>query len=289
MQSMPTALLFPGQGSQTAGMRELVETFEPELAELVAAEVGADPFALADESTAYAQPAIVCASLAGWTRAGRPRAQFVAGHSLGELCALAAASAIAASDAVRLAVVRGRLMSEAAAQSPGAMVALLGDASEARAAAGESGAEIANDNGPTQLVAAGSPQSIDSAVQSAKARGVRAIRLPVSGAFHTEAMIPAVQPYREALERIAIEAPAAPVYSSATAEPFGTRAPGIRDQLAGAMVQPVRWRATVDSLYALGVRRFAEVGPGKALSAMLRRSHPDVETIVLGSEELARA
>lgn len=270
-------------------MREVVDAFGPELGELVLAEVGADAFELADQSTAYAQPAIVCASLAGWAAAGRPASEFLAGHSLGELTALAAAGAIEPADAVRLAVRRGRLMSEAAEASPGAMVALLGDAAEARAAAHESGVEIANDNGPTQLVAAGPPEAVDAAVRNAKARGVRAIKLAVSGAFHTEAMAPAVEPYRDALEQVAIETPTAPVYSSATSEPFGTRAPGIRDQLAAALVQPVRWRETVDSLHALGVRRFVEAGPGKALTRMVRRSHPDAEASLLGSEETVRA
>ncbi len=286
---MSTALLFPGQGSQTSDMRELVEAFTPELATFVLAETGVDPFALANQSTAYAQPAIICASLAAWTRAGCPETEFLAGHSLGELSALAVARAIDPADAVRLAVLRGRLMSAAADQAPGTMVALLGDASEARAAVRESGVEIANDNGPTQLVAAGSPEAIDQTVRGAKERGVRAIKLAVRGAFHTEAMRPAVEPYREALEQVAIETPAVPVYSSATAEPFATRAAGIRDQLAGALVHQVRWRETIDSLLALGVRSFVEAGPGKALVGMLRRSHPEVEADVLGAERIAHA
>jgi len=284
---MSTALLFPGQGSQTPDMRELVEAFAPELAEFVLAKTGADPFALANESTAYAQPAIVCASLAAWTRAGRPGSEFLAGHSLGELSALAAASAIEPTDAVRLAVLRGRLMSDAAEARPGTMVALLGEASKARAVARESGVEIANDNGPSQLVAAGPPEAIESAVGKAKAHGIRAIKLPVAGAFHTEAMRPAVEPYREALEHVTIEIPTAPVYSSATAEPFPTSAAGICDQLAGALVHPVRWRETIDSLHRLGVRNFVEAGPGRALIGMLRRSHPDVEANPLGAKGVA--
>lgn len=286
---MSTALLFPGQGSQTPEMRELVEAFAPDLAKLVFAETGADPFALAGQSTAYAQPAIVCASVAAWTGVGRPAMEFLAGHSLGELSALVAAGAIEPADAVRLAVTRGRLMSDAADAHPGAMLALLGDPAEAQTAARESGVEVASYNGPTQLVVAGPPEAIGAAVENAKARGLRTIKLAIGGAFHTEAVAPAVEPYREALEQVSIHTPAAPVYSSATAEPFGTRAPGIRDQLAAALVKPVRWRETVDALHDLGVRRFVEAGPGKALTRMVSRSHRDAEVSVLIAQEAAHA
>ena len=279
---MSMALLFPGQGSQTAGMRESVADHEPELLELVLAEVGADPFALAGEGTAYAQPAILCASLAAWSGAGRPLAAYFAGHSLGELSALAAAGAIDPADAVRLAAVRGRLMQEAGEAAPGGMIALLGDAAEARDAAAASGAVIANDNGPAQLVAAGPPAVLEATASEAKARGVRTIRLAVGGAFHTPAMQAAVEPYRAELERVAFGPPAAPVVSSSTAEPFGSAAAGIRDQLAAALVRPVRWRETVDQLHGLGVRSFVETGPGKALTGMVRRSLDGVETSVLG-------
>lgn len=286
---MSTALLFPGQGSQTPAMRELVEAFTPDLAELVFAGTGVDAFSLASENTAYAQPAIVCASVAAWTGAGRPVVEFLAGHSLGELSALVAAGAMEPDDAVWLAIKRGRLMSEIADAEPGAMVALLGDAAEAQAAARESGVEVANYNGPTQLVVAGPPEAIDAAVNNAKARGLRTMKLAIRGAFHTEAVAPAVEPYREALEQVPIHTPTAPVYSSATAEPFGTRAPGIRDQLAAALVKPVRWRETVDALHGLGVRRFVEAGPGNALSRMVSRAHRDAEVSVLIAEEPAHA
>ncbi len=279
---MSTALLFPGQGSQTAGMRESVAEHEPELLALVLAQVGADPCALAGEGTADAQPAILCASLAAWSGAGRPLAEYFAGHSLGELSALAAAGAIDPADAVRLATVRGRLMQAAGEAAPGGMIALLGDAAEARDAAAASGAVIANDNGPAQLVAAGPPAVLEATAREAKARGVRTIRLAVGGAFHTPAMQPAVEPYRAELERVAFGPPAAPVISSSTAEPFATDAAGIRDQLAAALVRPVRWRETADQLHRLGVRSFVETGPGKALTGMVRRSLDGVETSVLG-------
>ena len=283
---MPTAILFPGQGSQTADMRAVVEAHAPDLLELVLSEVEGDPFALADEGTAYAQPAIVCASLAYWERVGRPDAAFLAGHSLGELSALAAGGALSAADAVRVAVIRGRLMQEAGARAPGGMMALLGDADEARAAAAASGVSVANDNGPTQLVVAGPETALDEAAAEAKERGVRTIRLAVRGAFHSPTIRSAVKPYRDTLEAVRFEAPEVPVYSSSTAAPFGAGA-AIRDQLATALTRPVRWRETMLVLRERGVARFREVGPGKALTGMARRAFDDVDAAVL--DEVAHA
>lgn len=282
---MSTALLFPGQGSQTAGMRELVEQHEPELAELALIELGTDPFERADEGTAYAQPAILCASLAAWARAGRPEAAFCAGHSLGELSALAAAGAIEPGDALRLAIIRGSLMQEAAAGEPGGMMALLGDGEDARAAAAAAEVVVANDNGPTQIVVAGPREKLDLAEREAKQRGVRVIPLAVRGAFHTPAMKSVRRPFRNALERVSIQTPGVPVFSSATAEPFPARADGIRDQLAAAIVNPVRWRETVNELHRLGVRTFVETGPGKALTGTVRRALSGVEAKVLTASE----
>jgi [acyl-carrier-protein] S-malonyltransferase len=284
---MSNVLLFPGQGSQTAGMREAVERHAPDLLELVLGEVGADPFELVDDGTAYAQPAIVCASLALWERAGRPDAAFLAGHSLGELSALAAGGAMSPADAVRLAVTRGRLMQEAGGRTPGGMMAVLGDGGEARAAMTASGVSIANDNGPTQLVVAGPEPALEAAAAEAKARGLRTMRLAVRGAFHSPAIRSAVAPYREALEQVGITAPGLPVFSSGTAAPFGARGPAIRDQLAGALVRPVRWRETLLALRDLGADTFREVGPGKALTGMVRRALDDVDAAPL--DEVAHA
>ena len=270
-------------------MHDVVERHAPELLELVIAEVGDDPFARADEGTAYAQPAIVCASLATWAGAGRPGAALLAGHSLGELSALAVAGALDPEAAVRLAVVRGRLMQEAADASPGGMMALLGDADEARAATEAAGAQVANDNGPTQLVAAGPAECLDAASAEAKARGVRAIRLGVAGAFHTEAMAPAAERLRSALDEVDISPPSSLVFSSTTARPFAPDAVAIRNQLAAALTQPVRWRETLLELHRLGVRQFFEVGPGKALTGLAKRAFDDAEASVLEPGEVARA
>ena len=281
-----TAILFPGQGSHAEGMRELVERFEPDLAELAAEEVGEDPFARAAEATHFAQPAILCASLAAWRGAGSPTGAYFAGHSLGELTALAAAGAIATPDAVRLAVARGRLMDDAARRSPGGMVAILGERNAAAELAGATGLIVANDNGPTQTVLAGPLEELAGAEAEAKRRGLRAMRLPVAGAFHTPAMEPAVEPFREALETVEIAEPEVPVVSCASARPVGGP-PALRDDLATALIRPVRWRETLDYMHDRGVRRFLETGPGKALTGMARRALDGVEASVLQVEEPA--
>lgn len=286
---MPTALLFPGQGSQTDGMRALVERAAPELLELALAEVGCDPFARVDEGTVFAQPAIVCASLAHWRDADEPAAPLLAGHSLGELSALAVGRAIDFADAVRLAAARGRVMQEVALKAPGGMIALLGPAADSRAAAAAAGAVIANDNGPTQLVAAGSSEAIRRTAAEARARGVRAMRLPVAGAFHTPAMEAAVAPFRAALAQVTVSAPAVPVFASSSAAPFASTGEEIRDQLAAAVARPVRWRETLAALQRCGVRRFSEVGPGRALTGLVKRALDGVDCAPLAEVEAAHA
>lgn len=278
-----TAILFPGQGSHTDGMRELVERHRPELAELVIAELGDDPFARAGESTKFAQPAILCASLAAWTAAGRPSGELMAGHSLGELTALSAAGAIAAPDAARLALTRGRLMEDAAARTPGRMLAVFGDRAAAIELATAAGLVVANDNGPTQTVLAGSHEGIAAAQHAAKASGIRTLPLPVAGAFHSPAVEPAVEPFRAALGEVEIRAPVVPVISCSTVAPLDVP-DRIRDALATALVRPVRWGETMEDLRARGVRRFLETGPGKALSGMVKRALDGVEARVLVAE-----
>ncbi len=280
------AILFPGQGSHADGMRDLVERHEPELAALALEEVGEDPFARAAEATRFAQPAILCASLAAWKGAGRPVGAFFAGHSLGELTALAAAGAIDARDAVRLAVIRGRLMDVAARLAPGGMVALLGDREQAAEVAADTGLTLANDNGPTQTVLAGPMHALDEAEAAARERGLRTMRLPIAGAFHSPAIEPAVHPFRRALGEVSVVAPRVPVVSSVSARPFGDPAE-IRGQLAAALVRPVRWRETLEYQHGCGVRTFRETGPGKVLTGTVRRALDGVDAAVLAAGEPA--
>jgi malonyl CoA-acyl carrier protein transacylase len=245
-------------------MRDLVAQRAPELLERVIELVGEDPFARVEESTRYAQPAIFCASIAGWDALNlRPSA--AAGHSLGELAALAAAGVLSRDDALELVVLRGRLMGEA---RNGSMLALVGASLEdANAIAGEGGVTVANDNAPGQVVLSGTVEALDKTEALASERGTRVIRLDVAGAFHSPAMEPSVAPFRAALDEVEVSEPAFPVFSGASAAPFTD----VREELAQALVKPVRWRETVLALHEAGAPSFVEVGPGKVLARMGKR------------------
>ncbi len=286
MQAMPTALLFPGQGSQTADMRELVLEVSPDLVERAVDAVGEDPFARVGDGTRFAQPALYCASVALWMRAGSPQAEVLAGHSLGEVGALVAGGSIAVEDGLWLAARRGRVMEDVAASQPsGGMLALLGDEEATRRIAAAHDLTVANDNAPGQLVLSGPAEDLDRATDDAKDERLKAMPLAVRGAFHTEAMAPAVPEFEEALEAIDVRQPKAPVYSSVTARPFED----IRSELAAALVRPVHWRDTLHALRDRGVERFVEVGPGKVLKGLVRRTLPEVEASLLGKPEMAHA
>jgi malonyl CoA-acyl carrier protein transacylase len=280
-----TAVLFPGQGSQTSDMREQVERVRPDLLELACAEAGEDPFGRADEGTRWAQPAIYCASLAGWERLREGcRPAFMAGHSLGEVGALAAAGALSAEDGLRVVCARGRLMQDAAGD--GAMVAVLGGCRAAvREAAARHGLTVANDNAPGQAVLSGPEGALDAAVAELDGLGLRARRLPVGGAFHSPAMEPAVAPFRELLEQVEVRAPAVPVLSCVTGEPFGD----VRELLARALISPVRWVDVLCGLHARGARRFVETGPGRVLTGLVRRTLRGVDADALRPLEAAGA
>jgi len=274
--------LFPGQGSQTPEMRDLLAHRAPDLLERVTALVGEDPFPRAGESTRFAQPAIFCASLAGWDALGLEPAA-AAGHSLGELAALAAAGLLAREDALRLVVLRGELMADA--DDVGSMLALVGASQEdAEAVAAEAGVTVANDNAPGQVVLSGPREKLARAEEVAKERGRRALPLDVAGAFHSPSMEPAVQPFRAALDETELHDAAFPVFSCASTQPFAD----VRAELAAALTKPVRWRETVLALHEAGARRFVEVGPGKVLARLGKRIVPDVP-VETPAEELAHA
>src|SRR5204863_5816748 len=218
--STPQAVLFPGQGVGDASSRELVAAVRPDLLELAIELVGADPFERMADGTSYAQPAVYCASIAGYEHLGRPRADYFAGHSLGEVGALAAAGAIDDADGVRIVVARGRAMAEAARRGePGGMLAVGSDREGAAALAAEHDLTLANENSPQQFVLSGPLPAIEAAEAAAKGSGVRAKKLAVAGAFHTDAMASGVAPFRAALEEIEVREPDVPVVSSTSAEP----------------------------------------------------------------------
>ena len=267
-----TALLFPGQGSQTADMRETVERARPDLLELALAEVGEDLFERAADGTRWAQPAIFCAALAGYRELGT-EADLMAGHSLGEITALVAAGAIDDEDGLRLVAARGKFMQEAAEETgDGGMTAVRARGDDAREAisevAAETGVAIANDNAPDQLVLSGAVSALDEAEAKLKERGVRGKRLPVAGAFHSPLMEPAVEPFRAIVEAVELSEPRVPVMSCVTAAPFDD----VRARLVEAITRPVRWLDVMRALEERGVTDFVETGPGTVLTNLVKKS-----------------
>jgi malonyl CoA-acyl carrier protein transacylase len=260
----------------------------PDLLEQAREEIGLDPFENVAEGTHTAQPALYCASLAHYELAGSPAGEMVSGHSLGELAALVAAGALGDSDGLRLAVTRGRLMEEASENRPGAMLAVLGGDEEAvRGIAAELGLVIGNENAPGQLVFSGDAEPIGEARKRVRTdAGAKAIRLPVSGAFHSPLMEPAVGGYREALAATEFTAPRVPVYSCTAAAPF---AADPREGLLAALTEPVLWTKTLRAMAADGADTFLETGPGDVLTGLVRRTLDDVEFRSLAEPEIVNA
>ncbi len=282
----PTAVLVPGQGSQTSTMRDRVQALRPDLLEAATSVVGEDPFARVGESTRFAQPAIFCASLAAWGQIEPlvdPDA--LAGHSLGELSALAAAGAVDEHDALELVALRGRLMAESGeASGGGTMLALVGgNPGRGRSLAARYGVTLANDNAPDQVVLSGAPDRLALARQEAKSDGLRALMLDVAGAFHSPQMAAAVEPFRAALATVAWREPRLTVISCATAQPFTDPA----RELADALVAAVRWRETMLALDRRGVRTYVDVGPGRVLAKLVPRNVKGAA--VSGTETLLEA
>jgi malonyl CoA-acyl carrier protein transacylase len=272
-----TAILFPGQGSQTPDMRETVAAVRPDLLSLVDDIVGEDPFARVEDGTRFAQPAIFCASLAGWEALGRPDGEMMAGHSLGELAALVAAGRLSERDGLELVALRGKLMQESGERAgDGGMLALLGAgaADHANDLAEAHGLAVANDNSPQQVVLSGDRGAFEGAGAAAKELGLRPMELPVTAAFHSPMMAEAVPSFAAALDRVEVSPPqGVTVLSVVTAAPFED----VRKQLAQALTMPVRWRETLLAMHERGADRFLEVGPGRVLTGLVKRTLKDVE------------
>lgn len=305
---MSLAFLFPGQGSQVVGMgAALAEAFAT--ARLVFEEVddalGQKLSVLMREGpegdltlTENAQPALMAVSLAVARTlkvefgVDVSRAAFVAGHSLGEYSALAAAEAISLSDTARLLKLRGLAMQRAVPVGEGAMASLIGPkadvalAEEATKAGSELGVcVVANDNNAGNVVISGAKAAMDRAIEKAKALGARAIPLNVSAPFHSPLMAPAAEEMREALAGALILAPRAPLVANVTARP--TLDPEvIRELLVQQVTGRVRWRESIAWLAADGgVTRFAELGSGKVLTGIAKRIAPDAEAVALNTPE----
>ena len=281
---MTTALLFPGQGSQTSSMRELVGDEAPELLAELIERIGEDPFPRVAECTAYAQPAIYCASIAGLRRMRPEIPAAYAGHSMGEITALAAAGALSVEEGLRLVIVRASAMAAAASQMGGSMLALLkGELPQVAELAGAHGATVANDNAPGQIVASGPVAALDALAADARAHGLRVMRLDVAGAFHSRAMAPALERFGAALDSVEFSEPSAPVYSGLTARPFDN----VREELLASLVSCVRWRETMVALHRAGADDFVDLGPGEVLARLVARNVPGAGARTLeGSDAL---
>lgn len=301
---MTAAFTFPGQGSQAVGMgKALADNFS--VARAVFDEVDAalgeklttviwDGPAESLQLTENAQPALMAVSLATLrvleTEAGFSVARdaaFVAGHSLGEYSALAAAGSLTVSDTARLLRTRGLAMQKAVPVGVGAMAALLGLDYEAAVAVAAEAAQgevcqAANDNGAGQVVVSGNKAAVDRAVDIARAKGAkRAMLLPVSAPFHCRLMQPAAEVMAEALAKVTIKAPASPLISNVLAAPISDP-DEIRRRLVEQVTGTVRWRESIVYMSAQGVTRFFEIGAGKVLSGLVKRIADGAVGIAVG-------
>ncbi|EJW11889.1 Malonyl CoA-acyl carrier protein transacylase [Rhodovulum sp. PH10] len=290
---MTVAFVFPGQGSQAVGMgKALAGDFSVARAvfEEVDDALGQSLSSLMFEGpgetltlTENAQPALMAVSLAALrvleTEAGvdlARDARFVAGHSLGEYSALAAAGALSVADTARLLRIRGQAMQKAVPVGVGAMAALIGLEFDAAAEVATQAAEgavcqAANDNGGGQVVVSGDKAAVERAVEIAKGRGAkRAMLLPVSAPFHCTLMEPAAAAMAEALAAVAVKAPVVPLVANVRAAPITTPAE-IVESLVAQVTGTVRWRESIAFMAADGVDTFYEIGAGKVLSGLVKR------------------
>jgi [acyl-carrier-protein] S-malonyltransferase len=284
------AWLFPGQGSQAVGMGMALAAAEPAAQAVLQDADAALGFPLSKlmaegpedqlKLTEHTQPAILTHStMVVRAYAGRlPKADFVAGHSLGEYSALVAAGTLSFADAVRTVRERGRAMQVAVPVGVGAMAALLGmalaDVEASCAEAAEKTGKIvvpANFNGPGQIVIAGHKEAVEAALECAKARGGRkAMLLPVSAPFHSPLMEPAKVHMTPILEGLAFKAPFCPLVNNVDAKVVG-EPEALRDGLLRQIPGAVRWEAILDQLFQQGVTTFIELGPGKVLAGLVKR------------------
>ena len=303
---MAIAFVFPGQGSQAVGMgaelakahasaRTLFEEVDAALGQKLSQIMFDGPLETLT-LTENAQPALMAVSLAvmrvleekGFRLADK--VSCVAGHSLGEYSALAAAGALSVADAARLLKIRGQAMQAAVPVGQGAMAALLGVGKEAgeklaaEAAQGEV-CQLANDNEPTQAVISGSKSAVDRAAQLAKAHGVRRfIPLNVSAPFHCALMQPAADAMAEALAKVEIKSPVVPLVANVLASPISDPAE-IRQRLIQQVTGTVRWRECVARMAADGVTDIYEIGSGKVLAGLAKRIVPTLNAVSVGTPQ----
>jgi len=290
---MSTAYLFPGQGSQTVGMGQAHysenETFASHVDranEVLGFDLKEIIFEGPEEKlkqTEFTQPAIFLHSIALYNTLNATP-DMVAGHSLGEFSALVACDAIEFEDALRIVRQRGELMQQAGEDNPGTMAAVIGIDDEVvehicKQATDEIGKEViaANYNCPGQIVISGDVEAVKKAMALLKEEGCRLAKmLPVSGAFHSSLMQSAYDGLKESLESIEISEPSCPIYSNYTAAPT-TDPDVIRSNVLKQLLNPVRWTQTLQNMHSNGAASFVEVGPGKVLQGLVKRTLDDVE------------
>ena len=302
-ESVRAAYIFPGQGSQWVGMgRDLHDSFDSAKAVFKQADEALG-FSLSrlcfdgpdDElcQTINAQPAIVTVSLAFLSvlpdtvgSNGIPAPAYVAGHSLGEYTALAAAGVVDFATAIYLARERGRLMHQAGLKRPGGMVAVIGlDETVLAEICAQTDTRIANVNCPGQLVISGAKDNLSKAAALAEARGAyRTIPLLVSGAFHTPLMQPAVDGMSQIMANISFAEPLVPIIANTTAQEI-TTAQLVKDELLRQLCNGVQWQRSIEYMVDKGVSTFIEIGPGKVLSGLIKRINRNVRTLNIGDAQ----
>jgi len=303
-EPIKVAYVFPGQGAQGVGMgRDLYQNFDSAKAVFDQADeaLGFHLSKLCFEGpedellqTINAQPAIVTVSFACLEASrnagnGLPAAGFVAGHSLGEYTALAAAGVLDFATTVYLARERGRLMHEAGQIIPGGMAAIIGlDESVLTEVCAETGAGIANINCPGQIVISGAEGNLTQAMDLAKAKGAhRVIRLQVSGAFHTPLMQPAVDGMAEIIATLSFNQPTIPIIGNTTAQPL-TTVESIKEELLRQLCNCVEWQRSVEYMVNDGVSTLIELGPGRVLAGLIKRIDRNVNILNIGDAEAIR-
>jgi len=290
---MKTAYLFPGQGSQFVEMGKAIYETNPEAMkyfdqanEILGIDLKTIMFEGPEEKlkqTEFTQPAIFLHSVALFISLN-VTPDMVAGHSLGEFSALVACGAVPFKDALKIVRRRGQLMQEAGNSNPGTMAAVIGMDDDdvvdiCKRATEETGKEViaANFNSPGQVVISGYVDAVEKAIEIAKQEGVRLAKtLPVSGAFHSSLMKPAYDGLKKQLEDLEINEPTCPIYSNYTAEAT-TDVEEIRSNVLNQLLNPVRWTQTMINMNNDGAESFVEVGPGKVLQGLVKRTLKDVK------------
>lgn len=295
-EDVKVAVLFPGQGSQYAGMADpwLSHPAGKEVLDEASEILGYDVVERCRdeaglEDTSVVQPGLFTCGLAAFRVLEAEGATFsmTAGHSLGEFAALVAAEAIDFRAGLETVAERGRAMQEAARDNPGAMTALLGISPEesaeiCRVAGRGDVLTVANENSPKQTVVSGSVAAVERAEELARSRGARAIRLNVAGGFHSPLMHEAVPRVRAAIARIEFREPRFPVVPNASARPT-THPSALRDLLSRHLVSPVRWERSMRAMADAGVGLYVEAGPGEVLSKLVKRCVPEARGVAMGS------